>query len=105
MITYANWLISNGYSSTASDLVWPIIRNDLSYVAQYWNQTGFDLWEEVQGSSFFTTAAQHRALVQGAALASSLGTSCTACNTVAPQVLCFLQRFWSSSGYIVSNSK
>ncbi|POS75945.1 glycosyl hydrolase family 15 [Diaporthe helianthi] len=103
LITYANWLVTNGYSSTASDLVWPIIRNDLSYVAQYWNQTGFDLWEEVQGSSFFTTAAQHRALVQGAALASSLGTSCTACTTVAPQVLCFLQRFWSSSGYIVSN--
>lgn len=103
LITYANWLVTNGYSSTASDLVWPIIRNDLSYVAQYWNQTGFDLWEEVQGSSFFTTAAQHRALVQGAALASSLGTSCTACTTVAPQILCFLQRFWSPSGYIVSN--
>lgn len=104
LITYANWLVTNGYSSTVSDLVWPIIRNDLSYVAQYWNQTGFDLWEEVQGSSFFTTAAQHRALVQGAALASSLGTSCTACTTVAPQVLCFLQRFWSpSGGYIVSN--
>ncbi|KAL2293211.1 hypothetical protein FJTKL_05179 [Diaporthe vaccinii] len=104
LITYANWLVSNGYSSTASDLVWPIIRNDLSYVAQYWNQTGFDLWEEVQGSSFFTTASQHRALVQGAALASSLGTSCTACTSVAPQILCFLQRFWSSSsGYIVAN--
>ncbi|KAG8160129.1 hypothetical protein KVR01_009665 [Diaporthe batatas] len=103
LITYANWLVANGYSLTASNLVWPIIRNDLSYVAQYWNQTGFDLWEEVQGSSFFTTAAQHRALVQGAALASSLGTSCTACTTVAPQVLCFLQRFWSSSGYIVAN--
>ncbi|KAG6360537.1 hypothetical protein INS49_011599 [Diaporthe citri] len=104
LITYANWLVSNGYSSTASDLVWPIIRNDLSYVAQYWNQTGFDLWEEVQGSSFFTTASQHRALVQGAALASSLGTTCTACTSVAPQILCFLQRFWSSSsGYIVAN--
>lgn len=106
LITYANWLVRNGYSSTASDLVWPIIRNDLSYVAQYWNQTGFDLWEEVQGSSFFTTASQHRALVEGAALASSLGTSCTACTSVAPQILCFLQRFWSSSsGYIVANSK
>lgn len=24
------------------------------------NQTGFDLWEEVDGSSFFTIANQHR---------------------------------------------
>lgn len=68
------------------------------------NQTGYDLWEEVSGSSFFTTANQHRALVQGAALASALGTSCNACGTVAPQILCFLQSFWSSSsGFIVAN--
>lgn len=37
------WLIvqDNGYSDLAARNVWPIIRNDLSYVAQYWNQTGF----------------------------------------------------------------
>jgi hypothetical protein len=34
------------------------------------NNTGFDLWEEVSGSSFFTTNAQHRALVEGSALAT-----------------------------------
>jgi hypothetical protein len=31
----------NGYSTYASSIVWPIVRNDLSYVAQYWNQTGY----------------------------------------------------------------
>ncbi|KAH6635095.1 glycoside hydrolase family 15 protein [Chaetomium sp. MPI-SDFR-AT-0129] len=104
LIGYAKWLVSNGYTSTASDIVWPVIKNDLAYVAQYWNNTGFDLWEEVSGSSFFTVASQHRALVEGAALATSLGTSCSACSSVAPQVLCFLQRFWSSSsGYVISN--
>lgn len=36
IITYANWLIDNGYTSTASDIVWPVVRNDLNYVAQYW---------------------------------------------------------------------
>lgn len=35
LITYSNWLINNGYTSTAS-VVWPIIQNDLSYVTQYW---------------------------------------------------------------------
>ncbi|KAI8634097.1 family 15 glycosyl hydrolase [Xylariaceae sp. FL1651] len=104
MIGYSKWLVANGYTSTATSLVWPVIRNDLAYVAQYWNQTGFDLWEEVSGSSFFTVAAQHRALVEGSVLAKSLGTTCSACDAIAPQVLCFLQSFWSaSSGYTLAN--
>lgn len=36
LITYARWLVANGYTSTAQSLVWPVIRNDLSYVAQNW---------------------------------------------------------------------
>ncbi|KAJ3529831.1 hypothetical protein NM208_g9587 [Fusarium decemcellulare] len=104
MITYANWLIDNGYSSTASDIIWPIVRNDLNYVAQYWNQTGFDLWEEVRGSSFFTTASQYRALIEGSALAKSLGKSGDSYASIAPQALCFLQTFWIPSGkYVDSN--
>ncbi|KAI1863995.1 uncharacterized protein JN550_009274 [Neoarthrinium moseri] len=103
LITYANWLVDNGYESTATSVVWPIVRNDLAYVAQYWNQTGFDLWEEVQGSSFFTIAASHRALVDGSNFAAKIGQSCTACDAIAPQILCFQQSFWSSGGYINSN--
>ncbi|KAH7407331.1 Six-hairpin glycosidase-like protein [Cadophora sp. MPI-SDFR-AT-0126] len=104
LITYSKWLINNGYTSTVNSLVWPVIQNDLSYVTQYWNQTGFDLWEEVSGSSFFTVAAQHRALVEGSALAKLLGKTCTYCDSQAPQVLCFLQRFWGSSqGYVIAN--
>ncbi|EFQ30066.1 glycosyl hydrolase family 15 [Colletotrichum graminicola M1.001] len=104
IIGYAKWLVANGYSSTASSVLWPVIRNDLNYVAQYWNQTGFDLWEEVRGSSFFTVASQHRALVEGSALARSLGQSCNACDAVAPQVLCFLGRFWDPAGnFMVAN--
>jgi glucoamylase len=58
----------------------------------------------VSGSSFFTIAAQHRALVEGSALAALLGKSCTYCDSQAPQVLCFLQSFWGSSqGYILAN--
>ncbi|KAL2143303.1 hypothetical protein VTI28DRAFT_10610 [Corynascus sepedonium] len=104
LIRYAKWLVANGYKDTANELVWPVIQNDLAYAAQYWNETGFDLWEEVPGSSFFTIASTHRALVEGAALAAQLDTECRACITVAPQVLCFLQTFWNpSGGYVVSN--
>lgn len=102
MIAYAKYLVSAGQTSTVLNLVWPIIRNDLSYTAQYWNQTGFDLWEEVDGSSFFTIAASHRALVEGSALAASIGQSCPYCDSQAPQVLCFLQSFWTGE-YINAN--
>ena len=69
---------------------------------QYWNQTGFDLWEEVNGSSFFTLSAQHRALTEGGALATQLGKSCAGCSAIAPQILCFTQTFWNGQ-WIISN--
>lgn len=61
-----------------------------------------DLWEEVKGSSFFTIAVQHRALVEGSAFANKLGKSCPYCDSQAPQVLCFLQSFWTGE-YILAN--
>ncbi|KAJ5610328.1 glucan 1-4-alpha-glucosidase [Penicillium lagena] len=102
MITYANWLISHGQSREAKKIMWPVISNDLAYVGQYWNETGFDLWEETDGSSFFTLAVQHRALVQGASLAQKLDKSCSACLSQAPHILCFLQSFWNGK-YITAN--
>ncbi|KAE8385269.1 Six-hairpin glycosidase-like protein [Aspergillus alliaceus] len=102
MIAFGEWLIENGHTDIATDSVWPVVRNDLSYVAQYWNQSGFDLWEEVQGSSFFTVAVSHRALVEGSTFAKSVGSSCPYCDSQAPQVRCYLQSFWSGS-YILAN--
>ncbi|KAF2396511.1 glucan-alpha-1,4-glucosidase-like protein [Trichodelitschia bisporula] len=49
------------------------LKADLEYVAQYWNQQGFDLWEEVSGMHFFTAAVQARALKEGAKIAYVLG--------------------------------
>ncbi|KAJ2965851.1 hypothetical protein NQ176_g10422 [Zarea fungicola] len=104
LISYANWLIDNGYTDTAKQIVWPVVKNDLTYVAQYWNQTGFDLWEEVDGSSFFTVASQHRSLVEGSILATQLGQDGSSYSKVAPQILCMVQSFWvSNGGYINSN--
>ncbi|KAF2743043.1 carbohydrate-binding module family 20 protein [Sporormia fimetaria CBS 119925] len=102
LILYANWLIANGGRTQALNTVWPVISKDLAYTAKYWNQTGFDLWEEVSGSSFFTIAASHRALVEGSALATALGQPCNGCAAAAPQVLCFAQTFWNGA-YVDSN--
>lgn len=103
MIAYARYLISKGQTSTVQSIIWPIVQNDLSYVTQYWNQTGFDLWEEVNSASFFTTGVQYRALVEGSSLATQLGTSCPNCDSQAPLLLCFLQSYWASS-YVLSNT-
>lgn len=102
MIAYAKHLLSTQQTAAVTSLVWPIVRNDLSYVAQYWNHTGFDLWEEVNGTSFFTIAASHRALIEGSAFASQINQSCPSCDSQAPQVLCLLQNFWTGQ-YIRSN--
>lgn len=77
------------------------VSNEYSETNLDRNSTGFDLWEEVSGSSFFTTQNQYRALVEGSTLAAALGVSCTGCDE-APQVLCFLQSFWNGE-YFIAN--
>jgi glucoamylase len=56
-------------------------------------KSSFDLWEEVDSSSFFTSAVQHRALRQGSALAAATGqiSVVSGYNAQANDILCFLQ--------------
>ena len=102
MIAYSNVLLKANATDSVNQTILPILKNDLDYVAQYWNSTGFDLWEEVNGSSFWTTAVQYRALVEGSNLLSTLGLSCPNCDSQAPQILCFLQDYWNGTA-IVAN--
>ncbi|KAJ6585360.1 glucoamylase [Mycena capillaripes] len=107
MIEYANWLLKNTSVSNVVTNLWPTIKLDLDYVAADWNQTTFDLWEEVSSSSFFTTAVQHRSLREGATLATALGQTSVVSNynTQAANILCFLQSFWNpTGGYITANT-
>ena len=103
MMIYAKHLLTRNQRQLVIDNIWPVVRNDLAYVGQYWNQTGFDLWEEVEGSSFFTLAAQYRALVEGGKLAAEIGKECRACALqTSSAVLCLLQTFWNEQ-FIVAN--
>ncbi|TRM63293.1 glycoside hydrolase family 15 and carbohydrate-binding module family 20 [Schizophyllum amplum] len=107
LITYGNYLLSNDNSSYVTDNLWPVVQADLNYVVQYWNQSTFDLWEEVQGSSFFTTAEQHAALRYGATFATAVGDSSSASSytTQADSLLCFMQSYWNDAeGYITANT-
>ncbi|CAE7108142.1 unnamed protein product [Rhizoctonia solani] len=66
--------------------------------------SGYDLWEEVNASSFFTIAVQHRSLRQGAAFATAMGdsTRATTYTTQAANLLCFLQSFWNPTSNFAS---
>lgn len=107
LVAYARGLLSRDDAGEKKEgvlreLIWPVVRNDLSYVMRYWNETTFDLWEEVRGRSFFTTAVQYRALVEGVWMAERLGVSCEGCEKLAGMVLCALQDYWSGE-FVVSN--
>jgi glucoamylase len=107
LIKYANWLLANGNTSYVTSTLWPAIKLDLDYVSSNWNQSTFDLWEEVNSSSFFTTAVQHRALREGAALATSIGETSVVSGytTQASNLLCFQQSYWNPTGnYATANT-
>ncbi|KAH9889962.1 glucoamylase [Cubamyces lactineus] len=107
IITYANWLLDNNNSTYVTNTLWPIIKLDLDYVANNWNQSTFDLWEEINSSSFFTTAVQHRALREGATFANRIGQTSVVSGytTQADNLLCFLQSYWNpSAGYVTANT-
>lgn len=50
-----------------------VIKADLEYVSHYWNQSGFDLWEEVEGLHFFTLMVSARSLREGSHIARAFG--------------------------------
>ncbi|KAF2651742.1 glycoside hydrolase family 15 protein [Lophiostoma macrostomum CBS 122681] len=81
-----------------------MIKADLEYVAQYWNQSGFDLWEEVQGLHFFTVMVQLRALREGSDLALAFGDHGAAdwYAQQASHLTDFLHNFWDEAkGHLV----
>ncbi|EJU06305.1 glucoamylase [Dacryopinax primogenitus] len=104
MLTYATYLLGQGNTSYVRNTLWPMITLDLGYVAQNWNMTGFDLWEEQDGSSFFTLLSQARALHQAAPLAQTYEDASTAqmWEQQAGNILCFLQSFWTGN-YALAN--
>lgn len=102
-IKLSNYLVGLNETDIAREVYWPLILNDLKYVGQYWNQTGYELWEEVHGTSFFTLNAQHRALTSGGLLAELIGEVCEPCDQ-APEIVCLLGAFWNGTGgYITAD--
>ncbi|TFK62257.1 glucoamylase [Pluteus cervinus] len=106
LILWADFLLSENNASYVVNTLWPLIQLDIDYVAGNWNQSTFDLWEEVDSSSFFTTAVQHRSLRLGSSLASAIGQTSVVSGytSQAANILCFLQSYWNTAGFITANT-
>ncbi|MBS1963759.1 MAG: glycoside hydrolase family 15 protein [Bdellovibrionales bacterium] len=76
-----------------------VIKADLEFVSHHWQDTSFDLWEEVRGDHFYTRIAQWRALDEGADFAKRMGDPNAASfyKQQARAVMDSLDKFWSSS--------
>jgi glucoamylase len=73
LIRWAWDLLGEGGAPAALASTRAVIQSDLEYVAHHWRDPSYDLWEEVQGSHFYTEMVQRRALLEGADLAERLG--------------------------------
>lgn len=76
---WANQLITDGHKQYVTSILYDgklptysVIKADLEFVAHHWGESCFDLWEEVNGTHFFTRMHQRAALREGAALAITL---------------------------------
>ena len=81
-----------------------MIKADLEYVSHHWQDSSFDLWEEVRGTHFFTRAVQRKAMLKGAEIATRLGDSGAAqwYTSQAQAIAASLENHWDSGrGYIV----
>jgi glucoamylase len=81
-----------------------VIKADLEYIARYWSDDGFDLWEEVNGKHFFTAMVQLRALREGAMMADAFGDHAAAkwYLAQASSIERLIKRFWSDErGHLV----
>jgi glucoamylase len=76
-----------------------VIKADLEYVSRYWNESSFDLWEEVEGLHFFTMMVSARSLREGSYLARSFGDTGAAAyyTEQAGYIEALLSKFWNAN--------
>lgn len=61
----ANRWLENGYKDMnwIKEYIVPAVIRDLDYVCQVWYQPSFDLWEEIEGTHFYTLMVMRKALL------------------------------------------
>jgi len=106
---WASILLENNEQGYVSNVLYDgkepsfsLIKYDLDFVANHWRDACFDLWEEVEGSHFYTRMLQRTALREGADLANLLSDPGAAdfYNQQAELIEQAMEEFWSEDkGY------
>ncbi|KAI8942689.1 hypothetical protein NX059_000738 [Plenodomus lindquistii] len=81
-----------------------VIKADLEYVSHYWNESSFDLWEEVEGLHFFNLMVSARSLREGSKLARTFSDNGAAewYEEQASYIESLLRKFWNAQkGHLV----
>ncbi|KAF2855753.1 glycoside hydrolase family 15 protein, partial [Plenodomus tracheiphilus IPT5] len=81
-----------------------VIKADLEYVSHYWNESSFDLWEEVEGLHFFNLIVSARSLREGSKLAMTFKDPGAAewYSEQASYIEALLSKFWNpKKGHLV----
>ncbi|RDI43346.1 hypothetical protein AQULUS_12390 [Aquicella lusitana] len=99
----AKLAMQEGEQKRVREKLLEMVLLDLDYVASRWQNTTFDLWEEVNDPDhFFTKMVQRKALLEGAALARQFGKVQQAdyYTNTARQITSSLQKHWNPNvGY------
>jgi glucoamylase len=81
-ITLCRWanllLNANSSDSYVTNEIGPVVKSDLQFVHDHWNDRCTDLWEEVRGKHFYTRMVARRALLDGAKLLNRIGETALA---------------------------
>ncbi|MCK5492585.1 MAG: hypothetical protein KAJ14_05695, partial [Candidatus Omnitrophica bacterium] len=71
LVDYVSRLIEQKKMKEARD-VYLVIKKDLDYTVECWQDRCYDLWEDLTGYHFWTRILQRRALIMGGALVNAL---------------------------------
>ena len=109
---WANALLAGGRRDYVTGVLYDgrepsfsVIKSDLDFVGHHWRDPCFDLWEEVDGTHFYTRMLQRAALAEGAALATALDDPGAAkfYQAQAKQIEQQMEAFWSADrGYFLA---
>jgi glucoamylase len=96
-------VLSGDDGATVKKHFFPVIKKDIDYVKNNWRKPSCDLWEEVYGDHFYTRMVQRRSLIDGAAVAKTLGEDPQALLAEAKAIEQELLKHWDDTrGYFVA---
>jgi glucoamylase len=78
ILAVLKWVRSHSFTAEVRDLASKLIRSDLGFTFAHWREPSFDIWEEENGSHYYTLCVSAAALRAGADWLDGSGDSALA---------------------------